>query len=140
MSERPQPEPSHAITTLCEHAAGSAEATGSGFSDVLWRHEHGVGPLALGEAWSSIASTLQGLTFAALSPDDQLRVAYSIAEVISAASRRPLVSADADVRFEFQSFVWRVACAWEAFLAGDIEDIAEHARLEAIAASLPVWP
>ena len=87
---------------------------------MVWQYEHGLSPLALGEAWRSIANALQGLRFTMLATDDQLRVSYAVAEVISAASRRPLGSADAGVRFEFESFVWRVACAWAAFLAGDI--------------------
>jgi hypothetical protein len=138
--DRAGAEANDALERLIEHGAGSAERTGSGFADVVWQFEHGSGALALGDVWSSIASALQRLRFTALGPADQLHVAYAIAEVISSGSRRPLAGVADDVRMEFESFVWRVACAWEAFLAGDIDNLVEHVQLEAMGAELPAWP
>ncbi len=133
-------EANAAIARLIQHGAGSAEATGDGFADIVWQFEHGSSALALGAAWSSIADALQTLSLITLNPVDQLRVAYAIAEVISSGSRRTLTGVAEDARVEFESFVWRVACAWEAFLAGDIDDLVEHVRLEARAADVPAWP
>ena len=140
MADRAGAEATAAIERLIQHGAGSVEGTGDGFADLVLQFEHGSSALALGAAWSSIADALQTLSLITLNPVDQLRVAYAIAEVISSGSRRTLTDVAEEARGEFESFVWRVACAWEAFLAGDIDDLAEHVRLEARAANVPAWP
>jgi hypothetical protein len=129
-----------AIERLIQHGAGSAEGTGDGFADVVWQFEHGSSALSLGAVWRSIADALQRLSLTTLEPFDQLRVAHAIAEVISSGSRRTFTGVAEETRVEFESFVWRVACAWEAFLAGDIDDLVEHVRLESWAADVPAWP
>lgn len=140
MSDGPDAETLKAIEQLVEHGAGASDGCGSGFADVVRRFEHGGGTLVLGEVWMDIAQALQQLTHRAITPDHQRRVAYAIAEVIASATRRPLAGLPDDVRLEFDSFVWRVACAWEAFLAGDVGDLIEHVGLEARATGLPTWP
>jgi hypothetical protein len=140
VEDRAGAEANAAIERLIQHGAGSVEGTGDGFADIVWQFEHGASALSLGAAWSSISDALQRLCLTTLEPVDQLRVAHAIAEVISSGSQRTLTGVAEEARVEFESFVWRVACAWEAFLAGDIDDLVEHVRLEAWAADVPAWP
>jgi len=121
-------------------AAGSPDADGGGFADVLWRYHHEKCNLELVGPWEAIRDLLQSL---ALDSSDwkssgvPLRIGYSIAEILSSALSAAAVETKLDNRQAIVVFAWHVASAWEAVLAGDIDNIAEHVKNEALARSLP---
>jgi hypothetical protein len=130
------------VRELQEHAAGSPEADGDGYSDLVWQWEHGHGELDLTSPFADVTRLLQ--QYAAHAPATAeappFAVAYAIAEILDSATLRSVTS-DTDTRREaFARFSWSIATAWRATLDGDIPDLAEHVRLGARARGLDAWP
>lgn len=124
------------IDKIARHASGSPDADGGGFADALWAYAHGTAPLRLEAVWGDLVEALQEAQPLLASGGDEgvpLRLAYAVAEILSAAAAAMNTEADDAARTEISLFAWRVACAWEALLAGDIDDLAEHVRLESAA-------
>jgi hypothetical protein len=129
-----------AVAILREQAQGTPEAQGSGFADVVWRYLHQGDTLALSAPWSQISGALQDLvseTGRWAHDGIPLDISYAVSEILTTALALVLTQKSASVRESLGSFAWRVACAWEAMLAGDIDDIAEHVANETLARGIP---
>jgi hypothetical protein len=63
------------------------------------------------------------------------RLAYTVAAVITSGVEHFLLlvgdsATDASAALAMGRDLWRVSCAWEAVLAGDIDSLPEHVELE----------
>lgn len=124
------------VELLREHAVGTADASGSGFSDVIWRYKQKPDSLDLSRPWAEILDALQALTTHADGWETSgvpLDISYSIAEILTTALAVAATQPDGSGRRMVEMFAWRVACGWEGVLAGDIESIGNHVRDEALA-------
>lgn len=123
------------VSALQEHAAGTPDATGVGFADRVWRCRQHDEPLVLEPVWESLVSCFQALTAESRTWSESgvpLAVAYPVSEVIAAG-----LALGVEHGAAVNAFVWRVATAWEAVLAGDVEDVVAHVRDEALARGVP---
>jgi len=64
------------------------------------------------------------------------RVAYAVGGIITSGVEHHLwlmdnVATDRSSALSMAKALWRVSCAWEAVLAGDIDSLSEHLELEA---------
>lgn len=100
------------VTALREQAAGTADAAGSGFADVMWRYRHQHAPLDLSEPWNALCETFQALLSGAKAwaqGDIPLDVAYPVSEIMTTALQLAAIEDDASVRQSLVGFAWRVA-------------------------------
>ncbi len=71
------------------------------------------------------------------------RLTYAVAAVITSGVEHFLWLVDnpatdtSSALLAMGKELWRVSCAWEAVLAGDIDSLAEHVELEEFARNLP---
>lgn len=66
--------------------------------------------------------------------------AYAVGEIVTRALDLAVTEEDPSVKESLTVFAWRVACGWEAVLAGDTENVVEHVRDEAYARGIPPLP
>lgn len=130
------PEFDELVQRFRTHASGSSDGNGAGFADSVWRFHHD-GPLPEFRRLSTeIESLLEQVVTRRTSWRTEgvpLNLAYAVAEIHSSAARLMLefLPADAARARGAAYFLWRLACAWEALLAGDVDRIGEHVSLEA---------
>lgn len=120
-----------AINRLVEHASGLDVA---GFADAVSHHRTAGAVLDLEALWTEIVPLFQALveeTPRSSAPDLPLPLAYAVAEIQGKACLLAIEAASAEERYDRCVFAWRTATAWEAVLAGDIDDIADHVATEA---------
>lgn len=131
--------PLEAAAVLRAQARGSPDARGGGFADVAWRFRHEGEDLVLAGPWARLCEALQ-----ALAPESgewarsgvPLDISYAVSEILASATALAANEEVDSVRRSFAAFAWRVACGWEAVLAGDSEDVAGHVANEARARAI----
>lgn len=123
-----------AIAELRIHAEGSRDASGPGLADVLWRsQQQDEEDLNLDAVWRDLAKLFQALLSEVptwRTSGVPIAVSYAVAEIGSRASELGLCGPDSGTRRQGVLLAWRVAVAWDASMAGDIADVAEHVRGE----------
>lgn len=133
--------PPEAIALLQIHAAGTVDASGNGVADVLWRYRasggnepRAISHVDLAPAWEEVVQALEALVEVARTWAEAgvpLAATYAVAEIMASTLARTAGQAPDQDRCALELFAWGVACAWEAVLAGDVEDLREHVEGEA---------
>jgi hypothetical protein len=116
------------VARLQQHVAGTAAAAGVGLADLVWRRRGG-DAIRLTECWTSILDCLQDLTVTSAAWSREgvpLDVSYAVSEMLDTLLRLGLSETGSQERQDAFLLAWRIACAWEAVLAGDIEDLKSH--------------
>lgn len=121
------------LEALQLQAVGSRDASGPGLADVIWRSRHEAETLDLQAIWHDLVQLLQELRSEALVWQETgvpIAFSYAVAEVASRAASLGLSAPDSDDRGQGILLCWRLSTGWEALMAGDVDDIAEHVRNE----------
>lgn len=130
-----------AVEALKRHAVGSDDAEGPGLADSIWRFTHGGQVPDLESLTSEVVSLIseigRGRDWVAGSVPSGL--AYSVAEILSLLAELAAGRSSNVILHNSSLAVWRVCTAWEALLAGDIDDIVEHVRLHLVAREAAPW-
>jgi hypothetical protein len=115
----------------------------SAFADVIEGAKRGESALALQKAVADIIDLLQCLNgynqsaaqrAVIFSPD----VVYAISGIMQLGLETTLVlSKGRKESSALLAAIWRIGCAWDAVLAGDIEDIPQHVEYET--AARQIW-
>ena len=122
-----------AIDRLVEHASGLDVA---GFADAVWQLRTAGTPPDLAAVWAELAQLLQTLADTEVVRPDRgipLKLAYAIAEMQCTAVTLAMDARTETERNERDLFAWRLACGWQALLAGDVQDIGLHVADEELA-------
>lgn len=120
------------VKALQVHAVGSSDASGPGMADVAWRSRDETEVPNLQPVWMDLAQLFQALVPEAPLWRDHgvpVEISYPVAEILSRGSKLSL-SVNTEIQREGSLLAWRVATAWEALMAGDIDDVIEHVRGE----------
>ena len=129
-------------TRLQSHAAGTPDISGDGLADSLWRYRndqvmtdlrrvcHEIVGL-IGEAGLSRREWPNGWV-----PSD---LAYAVAEIGAQLLQLAVDAPDRSVQSNASLSGWHIASAWEALLAGDIDDVVGHVAMEASTRGLRDW-
>lgn len=115
------------------HARGSSDATGPGLADVLWRYHQGSEALDLDAVWVDLVRLFQAMHPERLVWQEHgapVALGHAIGEMLIGATQLSLSAPEEEARRQGALICFRVALSWEALMAGDFDDIAEHVRLE----------
>lgn len=124
--------PEEAIELIRLHAEGSVDAKGDGLADVLWRSRNSEEAVDINGIAADIVFLLQVLQGEARRWRETgvpVVLSYAMAEITSRATAVGLSGRTEAERQQGVSLAWRISCAWEALMAGDVGDFA-HVRLE----------
>jgi hypothetical protein len=116
------------------------QLAGSAFIDVVLAIKKGESETALGEAVADVIDCLQHLNHYNQDAQSDRREVLNL-DVVYAISGMTLLAIEVSMALcktgkscsKLLSAAWRIGCAWDALLAGDIENIHQHLDYEAAA-------
>ena len=120
---------------LQTHAQGTERADDpQNLADYIWLLKHQSIASGTDDVWASLQQDFEDLN-ALLNADSDFRLGRSLAYAVNGLmilcldlSASPSYSEQ--LRNEALQLAWRIATAWDAVLAGDIDNIGEHVALE----------
>lgn len=124
---------------LRRHAEGTTNADDSSIlADHAWMLRHGTTRINLEPIWNDIISLFDRLNVELRRIGQTENLPWVIVYAVSGLSKQCLDiqwdgTVDGPVRQEFIYLGWKILSAWDAVLAGDINNIAEHVELERLA-------
>ena len=136
MKEKNMSVTNEIVSHLRRHTEGSSGADDPTIlADYAWMLKHGSLMTDVEPIWTDIVNQFEQLNveMRQLSSDDNLprNVVYAISGLLNHCfSTSLLKKIDPNVRQQFLELGWKIACGWDAVLAGDIDNITEHVELE----------
>lgn len=123
------------MTQLRLHLEGTSHADRSQYlADNLSMLDHRKPTVDCSQAWGELARCLDELNVTFNEHPSQAlprELAYAVHGLIMLCLEQAMsTSSDAGVREQLLLLAWRIGVAWDAILAGDIDSISEHVRLE----------
>jgi AcrR family transcriptional regulator len=129
-------------TRLRDHAAGTPDISSDGLADSLWRYRNDRVKPDLRRVCHEIVGLIAeaGMSRGEWSPGwVPSDLAYSVAEISAQLLQLAIDSPDRAVQLDAGLSGWHIASAWEALLAGDIDDVVRHVAMESSTRGLRDW-